>query len=144
MDIKIEVEKIIYHQVIREGVKNTQRGGPHKSRDLRQRICDTPKIVNVSLNAYFLFASTEWPFHSGRNEMIHFIPAGMEHFIPAGMEWAISFRPERNGPFHSGRNEMTIPFWFHMFPTDFFLTVLCCRITTSYRIQKKYIKVDIA
>ena len=44
--------------------------------------------------AYFLFASTEWTFHSGRNEMVHSIPAGMKQFIPAGMEWAIPFRPE--------------------------------------------------
>ena len=56
--------------------------------------------------AYFLFASTEWTFHSGRNEMVHSIPAGMKQFIPAGMEWAIPFRPEWNGSFHSGRNEM--------------------------------------
>ena len=69
--------------------------------------------------AYFLFASTEWTFHSGRNEMVHFIPAAMEQFIPAGMKWSgmkwtIPFRPEWtcslrsewNGSFHSGRNEM--------------------------------------
>ena len=44
--------------------------------------------------AYFLFASTEWTFHSGRNEMVHFIPAGMEQFILAGMKWVIPFWPE--------------------------------------------------
>ena len=57
-----------------------------------------PTVNSVSVfllqDAYFLFASTEWTFHSGRNEMVHSIPAGMKQFIPAGMEWAIPFRPE--------------------------------------------------
>ena len=56
---------------------------------------DTKRISSEqTLGAYFLFASTEWTFHSGRNEMVHFIPAGMEQFIPAGMKWVIPFRPE--------------------------------------------------
>ena len=61
---------------------------------------DASRQICFSLReAYFLFASTEWPFHSGRNEMIH--------FIQAGMEWVISFWPEWNGPFHSSWNGMT-------------------------------------
>ena len=50
----------------------------------------------------------EWnsPFHSGRNEMVHSIPAGMEcnHFILARMKWTILAGMEWS--FHSGRNEM--------------------------------------
>ena len=44
------------------------------------------------LDAYFLFASTEWTFHSGRNEMVHSIPAGMKQLIPARMKWVIPFQ----------------------------------------------------
>ena len=64
-------------------------------------------VILCRQDAYFLFASTEWTFHSDRNEMVHSIPARMEHFIPAGMEWVIPFRPEGNGQFSSGRNEMS-------------------------------------
>ena len=50
----------------------------------------------------------EWnsPFHSGRNEMVHSIPAGVEcnYLIPVGMELTIPARMEWS--FHSGRNEM--------------------------------------
>ena len=60
-------------------------------------------VVNSSQVAYFLFASTEWTFHSGRNKMVHLIPAGMEQFIPAGKEWAITFWTQMNGQYYSGQ-----------------------------------------
>ena len=61
----------------------------------------------------------EWngPFHSGRNEMAHSIPARMKWPIlfrsewnaPFRSEWNAPFRPEWNGSFHSGQNEMVTP-----------------------------------
>ena len=36
------MQKLCSAYVLREGVKNTQRGGAHKSRDLRSPICDPP------------------------------------------------------------------------------------------------------
>ena len=42
----VEASTLIdYIVLFREGVKNTQRGGAHKSRDLRSPICDPPKIA---------------------------------------------------------------------------------------------------
>ena len=80
---------------------------------------------------YFLLASTEWSFHSGRIQMVHFTPTGMNWSLLTGMEWtiacwlewsgtfyspridwSISFWPKLNGPYHFGWNEMSISFWF--------------------------------
>ena len=47
--------------------------------------------------AYFLFASMDWTLHSGRNEMVYFIPARMD----------VSFRPAWNGQFSSDRNRLS-------------------------------------
>ena len=64
------------------------------------------------MEVYFLFASTEWPFPSSRNEMVQSTPTGMKWVIPFRPEWTGLFRPEWNGSFHSGRNEIShsIPF----------------------------------
>ena len=61
---------------------------------LQEERASTQMAALLGLAAYFLFASTEWTFHSSRNEMVHFIPAGMEQFIRAGMKWVIPFQPE--------------------------------------------------
>ena len=68
------------------------------------------------LGWYFLFASTEWTFYSGRNKMAPSILNGMArffssqdeiaHFIPTDIESAIPFYLEWNGPFHSSWNGM--------------------------------------
>ena len=42
--------------------------------------------------------------YSGRNKMVHSIPARTEKFIPAGIKLAIPFRLQWNGPIHSSRN----------------------------------------
>ena len=68
------------------------------------------------LGWYFLFASTEWTFYSGRNKMAPSILNGMARFfssqdeiaqfIPTDIESAIPFYLEWNGPFHSSWNGM--------------------------------------
>ena len=48
--LNIYTKKLFEEQVLnlREGVKNTQRGGAHKSRDLRSPICGPPlKLLHI-------------------------------------------------------------------------------------------------
>ena len=64
-----------------------------------------PKWKYISyLHGHFLQDGMKWdPIHSDRNEM--------DHFILAGMESAIPFRPEWNDPFHSDRSEQVHSGW---------------------------------
>ena len=69
----------------------------------------------------------EWngSFHSGRNKMVHSIPAGIKWPIPFWPEWTSSHQPEWNGSFHSGRGpfrpEWNGPFHFDRNGMDHFI-----------------------
>ena len=56
------------------------------------------------MEVYFLFASTEWPFPSSRNEMVQSTTSGMKWVIPLRPEWTGLFWREWNGSIHSDRN----------------------------------------
>ena len=63
---------------------------------------------------FFLFASTEWTFHSGQNGAVHSGRNWMDHFILAGMEWSIPFQLEWISQFHSDQNQLVhsiLTFW---------------------------------